>query len=225
MVIGVFTLSGSSPARAQSVRGSFGFFQLGYFNAPQSGAVAQTFAPDWFPHLNDHFIYSGAEGWLRRNRFMAGLSASALTARSVSVQQTRVERVTGMGQLKISYVLFDNRRWLLYSAVGRGISSSLITVHQNGSEPVIWMLPTHSTDLSLHMNRLLVSERSAEPTAVRGLWLGLRIGYVVSAKSAHWQQIPEGQPTQFKPEYALNGLYFTLTIGGGGFQYSPSSRQ
>ncbi|RRA99991.1 hypothetical protein [Larkinella rosea] len=207
-------------APAQSVRGSFGFFQLGYLNAPKSGNVARTFAPDWFPSLNDHFIYSGAEGWLRRNRLMAGLSASALTARSISVQQTRVERAAGIGQIKLGYVLFDTRRWVCYSAIGQGISSSLITIHQDGFQPHIAVLSSHSTDLSLHLNRLLVPDPSVGPEETKGFWLGLRIGYVASSKSAHWQQLPDGQPNQVKPEYALNGFYVTLTVGGGGFHYA-----
>ncbi|WP_421826958.1 hypothetical protein [Larkinella sp.] len=212
-------LVGCAGASAQTVRGSIGFFQMGYLNAPQSGVVAQAFAPDWFPTLHNHFIYSGGEGWLRRNRLMAGFSASALTARSISVQQTRVERVAGLGQLKLGYVLFDNRRYLLYSSFSQGFSSSVISINQSGSEPVVWMLPSHSTDLAVHFNHLIARNPSDNPDEVRGLWLGLRVGYLVSSKSAHWVQIPEGVQHQFKPTYALNGLYGNLSIGGGRFRY------
>ncbi|MFC5412468.1 hypothetical protein ACFPMF_24300 [Larkinella bovis] len=219
-VLLVTFLFGGSRVYPQAVRGHLVYFQMGYLNAPQAGPVAQTFAPDWFPRLNDHFIYSGGEGWLRFNRLMAGLAATALTAHPVSAQQTRVDRVGGIGQLKLGYVLFDNRQWLCYSSVGQGFSSVMLTVNSAGSKPVTWMLPSHTTDVSVHLHTLLARPRPADEKTAQGLGLGLHLGYVISARSSLWQQIPDGNLLQLKPTYAMNGFYVTLTIGGSRFQYS-----
>ncbi|MGA0555325.1 hypothetical protein ACO2Q8_01640 [Larkinella sp. VNQ87] len=204
---------------AQSVRGSLGIFQLGYLNAPQAGMAAQSFAPDWFPRLNDHFVYSGAEGWFRMNRIMLGVSASALNARTVSARQTRLQRVGGLGQIKAGYVLFDNRRWLLYSAIGQGFSSAMVTLQQPDNDPITWMLSSHTTDFSIQIQKRFAAKNSPKTNKIRGLWMGLRLGYLASAKSALWQTIPDASPPVIKPAYALNGFYATLTLGGGRFQY------
>lgn len=205
-------------ARTQPVRGSMGFFQMGYINAPQSGAIAQTFVADAFPQLNDFHLYTGGEGWVRIDRFMLGLSASALMTRSTSWQQTHLDRMASLGQFKLGYVLLDNRQWLLFPSFGQGIATSGITL-EPASEPArTWVLTNNTMDLALNINKLVVHDQASEHQT-KGFWLGIRLGYLVSTKSSLWQELSGAYNYQLKPAYGLNGFYATLAIGGGKFRY------
>ncbi|WP_461102807.1 hypothetical protein [Spirosoma koreense] len=216
-----FTLSWCvADAQKPSVQGILGSFQLGYIHAAEYGNVAHTFVAESMPSLSDHSLYSGATGWLRINRFMGGLSVSALAGQSTSWQHIRLQRMASIGQVKLGYVLFEHRQWLIFPSVGQGISATGMTIEQDGTLPETWVSATGTTDFTLHVNRLIARDIPTDKKW-NAFWVGLRLGYLFSATSSVWTPMSRSNLLQVKPAYGLHGFYITLAIGGGSFRNGP----
>ena len=212
----------SLTTRGQLIRGGAGFLFGGQSMWPGSAnAVQQQSGLSGLAGSNQYPLF-GAEAYVRSNRWLFGINASALVNKAVSVASTRprVESSASNAHLWVGWVAWQSKRAKLYPSLGPGINSFNINSIKASGNMTTMTLDGFSTDFALTFD-WLTTKPFIDPNLMAGPMLSLRAGYRLTTGSAEWHG-DRTTPTIVSPNrYAPHGLYVTLGVGGGGFRKRP----
>ncbi|MDB5241027.1 MAG: hypothetical protein JWP57_1652 [Spirosoma sp.] len=204
---------------AQSIRGGAVFLQGGPSWWPGSASVIQQVRNT--PGLvgKDRYAMIGGEGYLRRNRWLAGINVSTLANQRIQdvTTQSTVESSASNVHVWVGWVVWRTNRAKLYPSLGPGLNSFNVNSRMANGATSTRVLDGFATDIGLTFDWLM-GKSDVVPTSFAPM-LSVRAGYRLTTASAEWHGDQGGATTLLVTRYTPQGFYLTLGFGGGAFHH------
>lgn len=203
----------------QSIRGGAVFLQAGPSVWPGSARVIQQVnnipgAPgnDWYTMIN-------GEGYVRRNRWLVGVSVSALANKQIrdAATQSTVESAASNVRVWVGWVAWRTNRAKLYPSLGPGLNSFNVNLTTASGTTTTRVLDGFATDIGLTFD-WLIGKSAVVPVSFAPM-LSVRAGYRLITSSAEWHGDHNGTTTLLPTRYMPQGFYLVVGIGGGAFHH------
>lgn len=211
----LFTLLLPVVGAGQSIRGGAVFLQGGPSVWPGSASVIQQVSKA--PGIgNDRYTMIGGEGYLRRNRWLAGISVSTLANKRMQdgVTQSAIESSASNVHIWVGWIAWQSNRAKLFPGLGPGLNSFNVNSTTANGLTTIRVLDGFATDFSLTFDWLL-QKPDATPSFTP--MVSVRAGYRLTTASAEWHGDGNAMTTLLPTRYTPQGVYLTVGIGGGIF--------
>lgn len=198
----------------QSIRGGAVFLQGGPGVWPGSASVIQQVSN--IPG-NDRYTMIGGEGYVRRNRWLVGVSVSALANKQIqdAATQSTVESAVSNIHVWVGWVAWRTNRVKLYPSLGPGLNSFNVNSTTASGTTTTRVLDGFATDIGLTFDWLM-GKSNVVPASFAPM-LSVRAGYRMTTSSAEWHGDRNGATTLLLTRYTPQGFYLTVGIGGGAF--------
>lgn len=159
----------------------------------------------------------GGGGFGVINNFLIGGEGGVLLPSELSnrTYHPNASLASGYGLLKFGYMFPLNDKMVLYPTVGMGYGGSILTQDFFGVEEREFTSEQVFLQAELNFDLFPFSDLS-------GLKTGLSVGYMFNPYSTPWTN-EEGGFSRTVPAHLLNGFYFRLTTGGGGYSIKRES--
>lgn len=159
----------------------------------------------------------GGGGFGVINNFLIGGEGGVLLPSEIinRTYHPNASLASGYGLLKFGYMFPLNDKMILYPTVGMGYGGSILTQDFFGVEDREFTSEQVFLQAELNFDLFPFSDLS-------GLKTGLSVGYMFNPNSTPWAN-EEGGFNRTIPTHLLNGFYFRLTIGGGGYSIKRES--
>lgn len=200
----------------QSTRGGAVFLQGGPSVWPGSASVIQQVSNAPGLPGSDRYTMIGGEGYLRRNRWLAGINVSTLANKRIQdvATQSIIESSASNVHIWVGWVAWQTNWLKLYPSLGPGFNSFNVNSTTANGTTTIRVLDGFATDLSLTFDWLLQNP-DADPSFAP--MVSVRAGYRLTTASAEWHGDHNGTTTLLATRYTPQGFYLTVGIGGGIF--------
>lgn len=207
-------------AQGQPLRGGAGFLYGGPSLWPGAANAIQTVSKATGNPGNDQYLLVGGEAYVRQNRWLFGVNASALINKRIQNPTTLASLESSASNLHVwvGWIVWGTNRAKLYPSVGPGLNSFNVNATTATGVARTYALDGFATDLGLTFD-WLVLKAQAGPGLYAGPMVSLRVGYRLTTASAEWHGDQNGTTLLLADRYAPRGFYLTLGIGGGGFRH------
>lgn len=215
-------------AQDQVYRGGFGYGSLGF----SYGTIANLEADLQSDELMCTYcstpqfawnIGGGGYGLFAKRLIIAG-SGYGLIYPTTESETATVKTKGASGFFSLGFALVNNNGWLIYPAVGVGVTAHTMKIHNktdgsiyfgdnlihSGTQTEFWSgMPM--VEFKIGLNKMLKN-------ITRGPGIGMDIGYQFNIKEGEWKNNETGEVVGDVSTTGYQGLFVTLTIGGGGFK-------
>lgn len=223
-----FSASSIIQAQDQFVRGGLGYGSIGFSygtitnleeDLQASGLMCTYCSTPQFAWN----IGGGGYGLFAKRLILAGSGYGLLYPVSES-EETLVKTKGASGFFSIGYAVVNNNGWLIYPAFGIGYTAHTLKIENKtngslyfgdnkihaGTQTEFWSgMPM--LEIKIGLNKMLKD-------ITRGPVLGLDIGYQFNVQEGEWKNTETGNIVGDINMTGYQGLFVTLTIGGGGFK-------
>ena len=217
MILGISTFGYS-----QKYVGGAGGMNAGAVHYDMDGF--NQFLPEGYPTLSGDFLTIGGDGYFMYENFVIGGSGHGMFGDEIRFNQQKAAIGGGMGFFQFGYDFLHKDNLKLYPLVGIGgggltmVFSTLGNVSasdvKQGNTDGNYLQTDISwgsalLDLGIGFDYFPESEGKSSPR------LGVRAGYIFAPLPSDFSY--GGGPITGASSFSLNGYYFRIIIGGGGF--------
>jgi hypothetical protein len=215
--------SSLTPVLSQKYIGGAGGINIGAIHFDPSGF--NQFLPQDYPQLTGDFLSLGGDGYFMYENIIIGGSGHGLYGDEIRFNQQKANIGGGMGFFQIGYDFLHKEHLKFYPLIGLGGGGMTMTFSTVGNQPKNDVVQGNAdgnylqTDISwgsfmidLGIGFDFFPETEGGGSSPR---LGIRAGYQFTPSNVDFRYA--GGPITGATAYALNGYYFRIIMGGGGF--------
>lgn len=207
------------PAQAQYSYSSGGAFSLGIQSIPTAELAMLSPAA---PELNATNFSFGGYGVWQFNRYMIGFKGAGIYGSEVRSNNLAYNVQAGYWGLDLGYKVINKDKFGLYPFVGLNYGG--LTYSVASTQEYVVRTPTaldmaefnwsgFLLDIGLRAEHLFGFQQSGEGQG--GGLVGLELGYMLAPAGGNWET-RSGASVVGAPDYAMDGFYVRLLIGGMG---------
>jgi len=202
---------------ARSIYGGMGFF-MGGMRPYVVNDINTSLNNNGLPELNDSLISLGGGGYGIIDRFLIGGEGHGIVKKVTTSELYKTTFTGGYGVFDLGYVLTSSRKFLLYPMVGIGANVVDMQITQKETIDFDDVLNDPKRGIHLKQESMILDMSMNASIALwnhGGLMMTARVGYIMTPSVSEMDM--NGIEVYNSPEIKMEGLYFSIGIGGGGF--------